>query len=94
MVHNQHVGDPVTGAERHLEDDPGSVSRRVGRVRWNRMDLAGEEIDLGLHLVKARSQQPVDSDYTASLRGKRQGLEQRGPTWLALMRWQTSQDRA
>ena len=58
------------------------------------MDLAGEEIDLGLHLVKARSQQPVDSDYTASLRGKRQGLEQRGPTWLALMRWQTSQDRA
>ena len=31
VVHNQHVGDPVTGAECHLEDDPCGVRRRVSR---------------------------------------------------------------
>ena len=34
VVHNQHVGDPVTGAESQLEDYPGCVRRRVGRARW------------------------------------------------------------
>ena len=35
MVHNQHVGNPVNGAEYRLEDDPCGVRRRVGRAGWH-----------------------------------------------------------
>ena len=80
VVHDQHVGDPVTGAEGRLEDDPCGGGRRVGRARWYRMDLTGEVIDVHLHLVEARrrhgeAQQPVHPDHTAPARGKREGME-------------------
>ena len=39
VVHNQHVGDPVTGAECHIQDDPCGIRRHVGRLRWHSMDL-------------------------------------------------------
>ena len=68
LVNNQHVGDPVAGAECHREDDPCCLCQldqhRVFRARWHCMDLAGEVIDVHLHLVKAscywEAQQPVD----------------------------------
>ena len=81
VVHNQDVGDPVARAGCHLEQDPCGVRRSVGRARWHRMDLAGEVVDVHLHLVEARlrhgeAKQPVDPDHAVPARGKREGMEQ------------------
>ena len=66
VVHYQHVEGPVKGVEPHREDAPCGVRRRVGRVRWHRVDLAAEVVDVRLHLVEAQhrhreAQQPFRS---------------------------------